>query len=673
MKPKKKPQPIAAPAAAATSGMFTRTMWRSVETPGESIDEEKRTIEFSFSSETPIQDWPGMLLILDHKPECVRLERLQNMGSLLVDHNRSDVVAAIEQAFIGTDRRGRAVARFGRSARAEEVFRDVADGIRRGISVNFQVHHAVLEEETDTQETYRATDWEPLEVSLVSVPADPSVGVGRSDALQPVARPAAHQSQHINRTKEVHTMNFCPICGKQLVDNICPDGHDISAAPARSAAPPPLPPAPAVPPIKVADIERQVTERVATILALGEQHKCAELARAAIAANKSVDEFRTEILTTVYKAKPIDTPDAAIGMSRADLKNWSLVRAIRAAADNDWSSAGLEREASLAVAKIMGRPPQGFFIPFDIMRAPFDESRQLGRRDLQKVNWAAGGAIVATELLSASFIELLRAKTLVKQLGATVFSGLVGDIAIPRQTAAATAYWVAEGVAPTESQQTLGQVGLTPKTCGAFTDASRKLLNQGSIDVEVFMRNDLATILSIAQDLAAIIGTGVFGQPLGILNWPGVGVVAIGANGGAITQAAVVGLETTVMTANADIGSMAYLTCPALYGTMKVTPKTGAILDPIYDTRTPDRPLNGYPCAVSTQVPANLQKGTGTNLRALIFGVWSSLIIAEWGTIDILVDPYSQSSSGNVRVRALMDTDINTRYQQAFAVVRDAT
>ena len=103
-----------------------------------------------------------------------------------------------------------------------------------------------------------------------------------------------------------------------------------------------------------------------------------------------------------------------------------------------------------------------------------------------------------------------------------------------------------------------------------------------------------------------------------------------------------------------------------------ITAKTGAILEPIWSDRSPDRPLNGYPCVVSTQVPANLQKGTGTALKALIFGVWSCLLIGEWGTIDILVDPYTGSSSGNVRVRALLDTDINTRYQQAFAVIKDA-
>lgn len=691
-----------------------KTFHREISIDRQAIDEEGRTIELSFSSETPIQDWPGIMLILDHSPGCVRLDRIQQMGALLVDHNRTDVVGAIEKAFIGSDRKGRAVARFGRSARAEEVWQDCKDKIRRGISVNFQVHHAVLEETGDeTVETYRADDWEPLEISLVSVPADPSVGVGRG-VEPPISQKSTPQintqvygtvvdqekfaqavlnsirnTQHstLSRSKEVPIMKFCAICGKELIDGACPAGCSAAApAPARST------PADPPPSVKIEVIQRQVMERVSTILALGEQHNCAELARAAIAAGKSVDDFRDEILRTVYKdrVKPIDTVDPRIGMNNRETRGWSIVRAINALVERNWSAAGLELEASQAVASRLHKNPQGFWIPYDVLERSIQDTQRMSeretyniwqrmlnvmlQRDLTTGTWNAGGALVATELLSASFIELLRNKMMVRALGATMLGGLIGDIAIPKQTGAATAYWITEGNSPTESQQTLGQVGLTPHTVGAYTDISRKLLLQSSIDVEAFVRSDLAAILAIAQDLAAINGSGVDGQPRGILQHPDITTDAVGTNGGYASWGNIVSLETGVANANADVGTMAYLTNAKLRGQLKQTAKVTSQAIYIWEnTQTPGQGMmNGYRAEVSNQVPADLVKGSGSSLCALIFGVWNQLVIGEWGGVDVLIDPYTGGTSGAVRVRVLMDTDIALRHGQSFAVIKDA-
>lgn len=354
--------------------------------------------------------------------------------------------------------------------------------------------------------------------------------------------------------------------------------------------------------------------------------------------------------------------DPSIGMGARELGNYSLLRAIRAAATGNWGEAGLEREASEAVAKKVGRDARSFFIPYDWMKAE--------ARDLLKGTAAQGGYMVGTDLAGDSFIELLRNRTLVKQAGATFLTGLVGDVAIPRQAGGATGYWVAESGIPTESQQALEQVALTPKTLGAFTDISRKMLKQSSIDAELFVRGDLAQVLAIAIDLASLHGIGAANQPTGIQNQSGVTVVAIGTNGGPITWAHMIQMETEVGARNADVGRLGYLTNAKVRGKLKGTVKVGTF--PVYVWGDGDTPLNGYPAFVSNQARSDLAKGSGTNLSAVFFGNWAELIIAQWGGLDMLVDPFTGSNSGTVRVTAFQEADIAVRHPGSFSIIVDA-
>ncbi len=352
--------------------------------------------------------------------------------------------------------------------------------------------------------------------------------------------------------------------------------------------------------------------------------------------------------------------DPNIGMEDREIRQYSLVRAIRAAANGNWSEATLEHEASNEVAKRMKKDPQGFFVPHD----------WLERRDLVVGTPSAGGDLVEDELRAGSFIDMLRNKMVVQQAGATVLSGLVGNIFIPRQTSGATAYWVTEGNSPTESQQAVDQVELKPKTVGAFTDYSRKLLLQSSIDVENFVRTDLATVLALAIDLATLHGSGTDPEPLGIANTPGIGLVVGGANGANPNWGHIVDLETEVAQDNADIGRLSYITNAKVRGYCKQTDKgtdTGKML--WADNGTP---LNGYNAYVTNQVKSDLVKGTSSDCSALFFGNWADLMVGMWGSLDILVDPYTHSTSGTVRVVALQDVDTAIRHAESFAAMVDA-
>lgn len=595
------------------------------------VDVAARTIEMAFSSETPYERWWG-IEVLDNSAPAVRLGRLTSGGPLLMDHDTRDQVGVIESVRIDADRVGRAVVRFGKSARAEEVWQDVQDGIRRNVSVGYAIHKATLVETSDTgADTYRITDWEPLEISLVSVPADASVGIGRS---------AADGGDH-------------PI---QFIKEQSMPAENNTPAPAA--------------PVDHAAIERAATERAnqdatkraADIIAIGEmfakqggERKAAE----ALRAGKSVEQFRADMLQHMA-TQPVPTAD--VGLSDKEARAFSFVRAFNALANpgdrKAQEAASFEREASDAVAAKQGRSAQGFFVPAEVQR-----------RDLNVTTPTAGGNTVATNLLAANFIDLLRNKLAVTGLGAQFLSGLVGNIAIPRATGGATAYWVAESGAPTESQAAFDQVTMSPKTVGAYSDISRKLLLQSSIDVEGFVRNDLASVLALAIDLAAINGTAAGNQPRGLLATSGIGDVAGGAAGAAPTWANMVELESDIAIANADVGTMGYLTNAKVRGKLKTTSKVSGQNGFVWE----DGMVNGYNAAVSNQVPSNLQKGaSGAVCSAIIFGNWSDLIIGQWGTLDLMVDPYSGSTSGTVRVVALQDVDIAVRNAVSFSAMLDA-
>jgi HK97 family phage major capsid protein len=590
------------------------------------VDIEQRTVKLAFSSEQPYERWWGVE-ILDHSPGSVRLNRLRSGAPLLIDHENSirSQVGVIESVEIGADRVGRAVVRFGRDDESEKIFQKVQDGIVRNVSVGYQIHKAVLETVVGDRETYRVTDWEPLEISLVAVPADTTIGVGRS---------ANEDSPIVEIVKE-----------KEMSDvNV----EVIKREAAEAAA-------------------HDFAKRAAEIIKIGEMFAKfggEKLAADALRAGKTVEEFKQMILEKVASAPQ---PTAEIGMTDKEARQFSFLRAINALANPQdrkaQEAAAFERECSEAVAQRVGKSARGIYVPLEVQK-----------RDLTVSPATAGGHTVDTLLLAQSFIDLLRNSLALTNLGVQYLTGLNGNIAIPRQTGAATAYWVAESGSPTESQQAFDQVTMSPKTVGAFTDISRKLLIQSSIDVEAFVRRDLALVLALEIDRAAIAGTGASNQPRGILNTTGIGVVAGGANGAVPTWSNMIDLETQVAIANAAIGNLAYLTNAKVRGKLKTVQKVPTYgNDFIWETMANGEGMvNGYRAVVSNQVPSNLTKGTGSNLSAIIFGNWNDLIIGQWGTLDLMVDPYTGSTSGTVRVVALQDVDIAVRHPESFSAMVDA-
>jgi HK97 family phage major capsid protein len=347
-------------------------------------------------------------------------------------------------------------------------------------------------------------------------------------------------------------------------------------------------------------------------------------------------------------------------MSNED--GFSIVRAIRAMVNSDWRGAEHEREASDRAAKELGRESRGGLIIPDDVWLP---SRQ-EHRDLLKGTGNVGGYMVGTDLLGERFIDRLVNKSVMLSAGVVTMDGLVGDVGIPRLATGPTAYWVAENAPITEGAQTFEQVALSPKTVGAYIDVSRRLLQQASLDVENMVRNDILKSLATAIDLAILQGTGT-DQPTGVVNTTNV-TDCSGATGDTLSWAEVVELETTIATANADNGRLAYITNPTLRGVMKqtlITPTYGEEM--IWDRKTPAAPVNGYACYVTSQIPADLTKGGGSSLSYLFFGDWSQVILGRWSGLDVLIDPYTGGTAGTVRIIAFSDVDVAVRHPEAFA------
>jgi HK97 family phage major capsid protein len=349
----------------------------------------------------------------------------------------------------------------------------------------------------------------------------------------------------------------------------------------------------------------------------------------------------------------------------AELRSFSLVRAIAAQAGIGGVDAGRERELSAEIARRAGRPFQGIAVPMSVFH------QQIEQRVLTTAAPAGGPGsnLIQTDLAGGQFIDRLRAALTIRRLGARVLTGLQGNLDIPALKASGTAGWVAENTALTPSDHEFRKVSMTPKHCGAITELSRNMLQQPSLDVENLARADFAQILADAVDRAAISGSGAGAEPRGILNTAGIGSVT---TGGTPTWANVLEFIEDVETANSD--GTAFLTHPKvvrkLRSTLKVTDDAGAG----YIMEGPDS-LAGYTCARTTNIPTTLGTAPNNNRAAMIFGNWSDLVLGYWSELDVLVNPYEATaySKGNVQVRAMLTMDIAVRHAVSFTAATDIT
>lgn len=581
-------------------------------------------LRFSFSSEYPVDRMQGDE-VLDHTPGAVRLDRLNEGAPVLWNHNADQLVGVVERAYL-VNKRGYAEARYSSSDFAQQIKRDVEAGIIRNVSVGYRILRMGDHKKGETE--YRVAEWEPYEVSLVSIPADPTVGVGRTNQIQ-------------QEEKMTEPTLFAAAADDEKIRQ------------ERNAA---------------VNAER---DRVRTINAYAAQFNKPQLGETLITSGKSIDEARAIFLDEIAKTQqPINRGSGDVDMDKTEQRRYSLMKAIRASATGKWDEAGLEREVSLALEKKLGKPTQGFYLPHNLM---------VETRATYAVGSAStGGALVDTSIVPESFIEILRNNAVIAQLGPTVLTGLVGNLNVPRQATAATAYWVAEAAAPTQTEATFDYMSLNPKQVAARSKISRLMLQQATPDIEQIVRNDLNAVLALAIDKAAIYGTGSSNEPQGILNTPGVPTnVTTSTNFDCFID-----LEKEVDTDNALLGNLYYLTTPQAVAKLKKLKESSSSSMPLWSnnlldtTRLPnpraEMIINGYPMLRTLQMPRNGQWLTSSNQSSILFGNFNDVVMAMWGGLEIVANSLGDGfNSGSVDVRAIQTIDIGVRRTESFAAVRD--
>jgi HK97 family phage major capsid protein len=605
--------------------MKLKKMFRAISAEGVEIDVEKRTASFSFSSEHPVERYFGTE-ILSHEAGAMDLSRVKAGATpLLWNHDPDQPIGMVKTAKIESGR-GVAIAEFFSTPFAQEKLQQMNEGLRN-ISFGYQPEEMELTKTADKGKSaeYTVTRYGIFEMSLVSIPADPTVGVGRSD------KDSEFEVQVINHQTNEGVRNMNEAEQKALEAKIRADMEKNNI-----------------------DGIKAERDRAATITALGDKYGMGDLSREFVNNGKSVDEARQAILERMgTKQKPVTGQEGVVGLTEKEMNDFSFVRALAALTNPHdraiQEAAKFEFECSRAAEKKSGKTSRGIMVPYDVLRH--------SKRDLTVGSSTAGGHLVGTDFMASSFIEILRIKSVMARAGAMTLNGLVGNIAIPRQTGAATVYHVGENAAPTEGAIAFDQVTMSPKTIAAYIDYSRKLLIQGSPDIDGLVKADLASGLALGIDNKALYGSGSANQPTGLQSTSGLNLVEFTSN--APTWAEIVDLETQVAADNADIGSMKYLMNALGRGVLKTTEKASSTGQFIFDKGE----VNGYAAEVSNQVSR-----VSTGKEHYWFGVWNQLMIGFWSGLDLLADPYTGSKEGTIRVVAMQDYDIGVRHPEAFGL-----
>jgi HK97 family phage major capsid protein len=622
--------------------------------------EDEELYDVSLSSEEPVDRWWGREILL-HGKENINLERTKDGLPLLASHNSRSLPIGRMYDFRVDDGKLRAGLRFSKIQAGRDAKTLVDEG-HREMSIGYSIdEYEVTPGKADEPSVFRATRWTPMEGSIVAVPADHTIGVGRNSTG--VKYP-------------VHVRNL-PKAGSTGVTTM----PDDNAPPARAGA------------------DSKVAAEIVRRAAL---HGCSDQVADWLDRGLTLEQVNEEILAKRATAPSKQPAAEQLELSEKERKEYSYARAIIAGAEARDGRAKncFELEISQDLEKSM--PMQykrngGIFVPTTLRGGKFKQELHMSASaDLQRqldlltrvgiIDSVTTNAIKETvfTVYGGELIEMLRNTAMVVAMGARVLTGLDSPVGFPRQTGDVSANWVAEnpGADVTASNVTTDIVTLAPKTLQATTAYTRQLLVQSSIDVEAMVRGSIAAAHGLAWDKAALHGTGSNNQPTGIYNTANVLTVDFSdANfsntGQLIAYTGVVEMETQVAAANALLSALGYLTTPNVAGRAKRTLEfAGAAIAQgmrLWNGKILDGEMNGYTARATNQV----SKLLGTNgvaspagtYHGLTFGNWADLLVGQFGgALELIVDPYAQKKRGIIEVTSFQMCDIALRHPVSFCI-----
>jgi HK97 family phage major capsid protein len=587
------------------------------------IDEEKRTVDISFSSEEAVERSWGME-ILDHSEGSADLSRLNNNAAVFIDHD-GDQIGVVKSANINSnEKRGYATIKFSKSVRGQEVFQDIIDGIRTNISFGYVIDRESMEKESDR--TFRVRRWTPYEISVVGIPADATIGIGRSSAAK-----IETKTEEVPEIQEVKKEEI----KLEIKEEV----------------------------FKMSEVDNG-KKRVDEIFAIAEKHpELMKEARDAVRNDMSLEDFQKLTIERLYpNAKKVEVPATVKPLlDEKEARKYSLMNVFRSQAYKNYDMAGFEREVSQQLCKNSGVEARGIMVP----------NEALGTRDytsgLYAGDGASGGYTVA-ENLSGDLIPLLKNRMVCLEAGVKVIPGLVGDVTFNKVISGNTMYWVAEGGESTESKIQFGKFTLSPSLLTGHSRITRSVMKQSSFAIEQVLKNEMNDARALMLDKTILHGSGSGAEPEGIITNSSVNSVALGTNGAAFSFAKIVDMETEIAADNADIGSLAYIFNAKTRGKLKTTEKASGTGQFIWE---PGNTVNGYRSLVSNQLRSDLTKGSGSALSAAVFGNFADCYVGFWGGIDILVNPYEDAKAGGFFVYIYQNADIQLARTESFCKVVD--
>jgi HK97 family phage major capsid protein/HK97 family phage prohead protease len=596
-------------------------------------------LSFPASSEKPVERWFGDE-VLSHADGAVRLDRAKRGAMpLLFNHNRDDAIGVIDGARVA-DGRLTVDAHLFDTARAKEVGQMLNGGLRN-VSIGYRLY--TVEEDVKSG-TFTARDWEPFEVSIVTVPADPTVGIGRMSGEElevRMLRPSASPAVSANPKESAAMTTETRAAATQTAE------EQAAAAAAASRS-------------RISAVEAEKERRTAILDLCKANRIDARVEARWIEDGATLSDVAKEFLEVMEergKKKPQSA--AALGLSGSETRNYSMFKAIRALRWGNRNArfvedAAFEIECSRAVAKQLGRgETSNMLIPSEVLQRPLGE--EAVTRAMATTPGGKGGYMVT--ITNMGFIDILRNRSVAMRMGARVLSGLQGNVTFPRQTGKVTVTWQAgEGTSVTAADQALGQLSMTPKTCIAITDVSEQLLQQASPSAEAFVMADLAADVAIdGVDNAVINGTGG-AQPLGIKNTTG---ITSGQDSASATYAKVLAFVSTAGGSNAIRGNPGWVTNTAGAAKLMQVQRFTSTDTPVWTGNMLDGQLVGFNAMSSEQLASG----------NLIFGSWDEVVIGEWGVLELSTDNGgTRFNQAQVGIRAMWMVDVLLRYPQAFVV-----
>lgn len=552
------------------------------------ISEEERTFEFSCSSEAPYNRY-GYVEILSHEPGAIKLDRLNDGAALLFNHNWDELIGVITKTMIDAEQKKlRVTVKLSQNEDGREALQDIKDGILTKVSIGYvPLSYEEEGKNEDGLPIYRVTEWEPYEVSLVTVPADTTVGIGKSAEPEPKQDLTIIQERRIAMTE--NTPNIDPAL--------------------------------------------QERTRVSAILSLGKTYK-ADVAQ--FISDGTPVETVIRSLSEAIKVEPVQfitEPD----LTPKEKRKYSFKAIYDDIVSNGRHEAGLEREISRELERVYEKKAKGILVPYSIFT-----------RGMTAGGAGTGAELVGTNHYGNEFIPILRNKMVTVDAGIEVWPGLTDNAEIPKQTGSATLAWGTEVATISATTPTTSQVDLSPKRSAALVEVSRTLLVQGNPNVDSMIQNDLLNICALGWDKAVLEGTGS-PQPTGIANTSNIGSF----NGPGISYNDILSAISDIEVANASVQTLKWITDPTVKAVLRGRPKETGYPEFLMAA---DGTIESYQALITNQMTA------GT----MLFGDFSQVILAMFGGLDLLIDPFSKMEQSLVRFYVEQRVDVGVRQPGAF-------